>query len=263
MNKDKSNEQRQTRHARRRCDSHYLVGLGVSQLHKYVEPKWLMFSTYLIFSFFASGLGLVAYFRSEERLKNFENLHEEFVDRLDAVESSLNFVRDAVENRTKLSWILSTTQILVLEREKELSEHIWVVTDEPEDDTGDSPWVSVIQDNIGDGIMYTYICPDKTGVATAINGLKDVFRDALAQCRVATLPSEEYYRLPYRHIVIYDPNNEAGEMDALCEIDAEQKGWWLRISSAKRNIVIDTVRKFVDQATPLNYNAQNELQCTE
>jgi hypothetical protein len=239
------------------------VGLGISQIRAFVEPKWLMFSVYLVFSFFAVALGLIAYFRSEERLNESLGLHLNSVDRLDAVENSLNFVRNLIENRTKLSWILSTEQMLVLEREKEASKHIWIVTDCPESDTGDSLWVPVIQNNIADGITYTYICPNKTGVATAINGLKDVFRNMLGQCNVTRLPVEEFDRLPYRHIVIYDPDNEAGEMDILCEIDAEETGWWSRISRQKRNYVIDIIRHYTEDASPLGVNVQDESELTD
>lgn len=228
-----------------------LVTLVITEVRTVVEPKWLMFSVYLLFSLFASSMGLIAYFRAETNLKESEQLHKTATERLEAVEGSLKYVRNAVENRTELSWILSTEQMLVLEREKENSKDIWIVTDDLADDTGDSPWVAVIQNNIADGIAYIYICPEALGVSSAINGLKNVFRGALGQCRFAKIPAAELDQLPYRHIVVYDPGNEAGEMDALCEIDAEQKGWWLRISAAKRNVVIDSVRTYASKATPL------------
>ncbi|HEV8241528.1 MAG TPA: hypothetical protein VGS57_19355, partial [Thermoanaerobaculia bacterium] len=118
-------------------------------------------------------------------------------------------------------------------------------------DTGTSPWVPVIRDNLNSGIKYTYVCLQHGGVQGAINDLRGVFRDFESLCQIVILDQIEFERYPYRHIVIYDPCNQGGEMDCYAEINAPERGFWLKLKREERNSVISRATSHLPLAKPI------------
>ena len=222
-----------------------LVAVIMTELRQHVETKWLIFYIYMIFAFFASGMGLLAYLRSEKALDKNDDKLASFSSELDKVKDSLSFLSDAVLNDSRLTWILSDQQVMILEKQKQTCNEIWVITEKPEEDSEGSSWAQAIKDNISDGIEYKYLCPNIKGISSALNGLKVLFKDAPELFYSFTISEEEYDRLPHRHMVVYDPDNDDGEVDALYEIEAPERGWWLRLKKEERNSLIDTLKPYM------------------
>ncbi len=122
-----------------------------------------------------------------------------------------------------LSWLLNEAQLLQVEKSKRKCKEIWIISPDPSNDTGNSPWVEVIRDNINNGITYYYIVPTTDYLDGAINGLKTFFRRRLEKYRILKINMEGYNALPHEHLVLYDPQNQYDETGCFAELDIEEK----------------------------------------
>ena len=175
-------------------------------------------------------LGYLAFYRTE---KNQKQINENIKD--------LKAIKESYENlftHEKIEWLLNDNQLLTIESLKKNSKEIWIVSPDPSDDTGDSPWTKVIKKNVKDGIIYYYISPKSDSLEGAIKGLKSVFRDNLEMCRIVKLEPFDFERLPHEHLVIYDPHNDHNESDSFAEVDVEEKGWWVKLPLNRQNIIV-------------------------
>ena len=188
-------------------------------------------------------LGYVSFYRSE---RNQKKLNDN-IKKLDNLRKSLQ----NIARHEKLSWLLNEDQLLLIEQSKKNCKEIWIVSPDPSDDTGKSPWVAVIQDNISNGMMYYYIAPNTDFFDGAIKGLKTVFRDNLEKCNVLKLDNKEYHSLPHAHLVVYDPHNHHDESECFAEIDIEEKGWWICLPKNKHNFVVGKLLPLVKESVAL------------
>ena len=207
--------------------------------------KWVEFSDLLASLFFLLSLTLILmmYFK----IKSLSILGLSMGNTIERAEFILKVV-----STDKISWLLTEDQLIALEKGKRRCRTIWVVCRDPTEDTGDTAWAQVLKDNINDGIQYVYVAPKSKALNGAITGLKSVFRGNLELCKIVELEVEEYERLPYEHFVLYDPHNLYDEFDSLAEIDVEEKGWWMRVSRNKRNMMIGRLAPYIRAATPLS-----------
>lgn len=125
-------------------------------------------------------------------------------DCLDKVKYAFN------EEKYKKSLLLPPfyyeSELLDIERLKANGKEIWIVSSDLSQDTGESPWVDVIQKNIIDyGVIYCYIAPKHKNREKSINALKNVFVDNYEKCRIKELSLTDYKRLGYGDLVLYDP----------------------------------------------------------
>jgi hypothetical protein len=222
-----------------------VVTVAFAYARTFFEVKWIIFSIFAITANFAIYAGLTAFYRSESK-------HQDSLEVLKSVQERMLNLELAITNRLKFKWILSVEQLQALEKAKKKSHEIWILTEDPSDDTGNSSWVPVIQDNLKNDIKYIYLCLRNSGVRGAINDLKDVFRDYPNSCDVVILDTDEFERFPYRHIVIYDPYNLGGEVDCYAEINAPEKGCWLQLPKAERHSVIGRATDLVAKAKNIN-----------
>ncbi len=225
-----------------------LVTVAFAYVRTFFETKWVIFSIFFITANFAIYAGLIAYYKTESK-------HQETLDLLKAVREDLEGFKLAIKSQLKFTWIISSEQLQIVEKSKNKCTVIWILTEDPSDDTGTSPWVPVIQENLSNGIKYTYLCLNHKGIRGAINALKDVFRDFPESCNIVLVDQDEFEHFPYQHIVIYDPNNQSGEMDCYAEIKAPEKGCWLQLTKDERNYVINRASKLVNQSQKISsYN---------
>ena len=248
-----------------------LITLLVTAVIFFVSAKVARFEVldliFVVTSFtsgFAIVLGFMAFYKTEKNQKlineNIQELREvkisnenlnENIQKLSEVKISyenlneniqkLSEVKISYENlvtHEKIEWLLNDAQLLIVEQRKKSCKEIWIVSPDPTDDTGDSPWTKVIQKNIKDGINYYYISPKSPSLDGAIKGLKTVFRNNLDKCMVVKLTLKEYEQLPHEHLVIYDPHNDHGESDSFAEIDTEEKGWWVKMPVKRKNKIV-------------------------
>lgn len=219
-----------------------IVTVLFAQARIYFEAKWILLSLFFLTANFAIYAGLVAYRRTEAK-------HQDALDTIKTSNETLKSLELAIKSHIRFTWILSSEQLMLIEREKTPNcKSIWILTGDPSDDTGTSPWVQIIRNNLADGIKYTYVCLEKTGILGGINGLKETFRNHHDLCDVIIIDRDEYERFPYSHIVVYDPNNDGGEMDCYGEINAPEKGCWLRLTTTERDFVIDRLAKHAPKA---------------
>lgn len=195
-------------------------------------------------SFLAVITGIIAFYRTEKNLL----LAHDNIEKLNQIKVSYQ----ELIPRNKLKWLYSDKQLLNVEKRKINTREIWIVSPDPSDDTGDSPWVKVIDNNIKDGIRYYYFSPDSDSLTGAIKGLKTVFRDHLDKCYIHKLQCSEYESLPHEHLVIYDPHNEYNETDSYAELEVDEKGWWMRLPNNRKNKLLGKLEMFVERAKPLN-----------
>lgn len=208
------------------------VGALLLNLFKdYLGVAEMLLSALVALSFFAIYFGFLAYNRMEKKLDEYKNVMGEF-------EKAVSIIKQRFDHTDRLSWVIHEDSLLELERNKKRSGNIWVINPDPSDDTGKSEWVPVIQNNVKDGSIYTYISPNRFTLSGAIKGLKTVFRNQLDKCKIVRIPEEEFRKLPFEHLVVYDPDNQSDEIDCFAELIGEERGWWFRIPISKRNEVI-------------------------
>jgi hypothetical protein len=220
-----------------------ILALAFSELSKNISKQFIFLSLFIVFSIFTSTLGLIAYFKAEKQLLKIKKCVGEL--------QLARKVYDQESVHKKLKWLIHDNELLNIEKDKKKSKEIWIVSPDPTDDTGNSPWVQVIKQNITDGITYIYVTPDKPSLNGAIKGLKSVFRGRLNQCKILKLNHEEYKKLPFSHLVIYDPNNTHDEFDCLAELEVEESGWWIRISVRKLNELIGIIDPYIAKSSYL------------
>jgi len=175
-------------------------------------------------------LGYLAFYRTE---KNLHKINENIKDLKKIKKSYENLIK-----HEKIEWLFNEKQLLTIETSKKGSKEIWIVSPDPSDDTGDSPWTKVIKQNIKDGINYYYISPKSDSLEGAIKGLKSVFRDNLEMCKIVKLEPSDFERLPHEHLVIYDPHNDYNESDSFAEVDTVEKGWWIKVPLNRQNVIV-------------------------
>jgi hypothetical protein len=208
------------------------------------ETKDIVLVITSFISILAIILGFMSFFRTERNLL----IVTENIGKLEAIRISYH----KMIPRNSLSWLYSDRQLRNIEKKKKNSKEIWIVSPDPSDDTGDSPWKKVIKDNLEDGMIYYYFSPDSETLAGAIKGLKTVFRNNLDKCFVYKLESADYERLPYGHMVIYDPHNEHNETDSYAEIETNEKGWWVKLTHSRKNALLGKLFPFIEEAKTLN-----------
>jgi hypothetical protein len=196
-----------------------------------------------LISISAIVLGFMAFYKTEKN----QYLINENIQKLSEVKISY----ENLVTHEKIEWLLNDAQLLIVEQQKKSCKEIWIVSPDPTDDTGDSPWTKVIQQNIKDGINYYYISPKSPSLDGAIKGLKTVFRNNLDKCMVVKLTLKEYEQLPHEHLVIYDPHNDHGESDSFAEIDTEEKGWWVKLPVSRQNIIVGKLLPLIKDSKTL------------
>lgn len=189
------------------------------------------------------SLGFMSYFRSEKNQK----IIDENIEKLD----SLRELMQNIASHESLSWLINENQLLQIENSKKNCKEIWIVSPDPSDDTGNSPWVAIIRDNISNGITYYYIAPETDFLDGAIKGLKSVFRSNLGKCYVLKLDFKEFKMLPHEHLVIYDPHNHHDESECFAELDVEEVGWWICLPKNKHNKVVAKLLPLIEKSIPL------------
>lgn len=188
-------------------------------------------------------LGFMAFYRAEKN----QSLINENIEKLSDIKESY----EKLVTHQKIEWLLNDDQLLTVEQLKRCCKEIWIVSPDPADDTGDSPWTAVIKQNIQDGISYYYISPKSPSLDGAIKGLKTIFRDNLDQCMIVKLKPSDYEKLPHEHLVIYDPHNDHGESDSFAEIDTEEKGWWVKLPVSRQNIIVGKLLPLIKDSKTL------------
>ena len=195
-------------------------------------------------SILAVSAGVVSFYRTEKN----QLLVQENILTLQQIKESY----ELLVPRNRITWLYNDRQLLSIEKKKKNTREIWIVSPDPSDDTGDSPWAKVINGNIKDGINYYYFSPETDSLIGAIKGLKTVFRGHLDKCYIRKLQHSDYESLPHEHLVIYDPHNEHNETDSYAELPIDEKGWWIKIPNNKKNKLLGKLSIFVEHAKPLS-----------
>jgi hypothetical protein len=196
----------------------------------------------------AFSLSLTTFYTS--KLSNF--LSTELAAKIDSLQKKISLLEQTVANSGAFDWILSRDQLMTIEQEKTSScNEIWIVTPDLSTDTGDCPWANTVKENASQGITYRYICARTNGAEAAAAQLGDTFRLYPNRCFVAMITQDEYERFPNHHIVVYDPRNNNGMAESFAELETSKKGYWIRLTSARRNQVIDKAKEILANAKPI------------
>lgn len=216
---------------------------------------WLLTAFFVLVALAAIILGFLAYHKSLHSIRALTIHLEKSTAEFKILAERISSLERLPFNSQKLALrIFSNESLQNLEQSKtrENCSEIWIVTKQPKEDTEGSAWTPVIKNNIADGITYVYICPNNHSVSGGLQGLKDVFRGRLKQCRVRLLEPPEFDSLPYSEIVVYDPRNIGLALECLCEIDVPERGWWVKLSNQHRNVVLGRLKSLASNAEDLD-----------
>jgi hypothetical protein len=222
-----------------------LGSLLVAKLREWFGTDIMLLSVFIPICAFGMFFGYLAHNKMEGILGHHNSMIEKF-------EGLISYAKSRLNHNEKLHWIVPEEHLLEVEKNKQKSKNIWIINPDPSDDTGHSQWVPVIQNNIKDGSIYTYISPKRDTLGGAIKGLKSVFRNNLGQCKIVEFSEDEFKRLPFEHLVVYDPDNHSDETECFAEILGEERGYWFKVPLNKRNEIIGTLSGIVSSAKPLS-----------
>lgn len=118
----------------------------------------------------------------------------------------------------EISWLVTTDELVEVERSKAVAE-IWLISSDLAEDSIGGPFQKVVSAKLKAGVRYRYFVPDRPEMQARMAQLQASNR-ATERLTVTYLSKEFFFLVPEFDLAIYDPFNKTGSREAYLGIPA-------------------------------------------
>lgn len=190
------------------------------------------------------------------RKKLLEVIKTDFENFKTSTKDDLKNISLSIE-KISTNWLKMQSEINTIEKEMIKGTQIWIITPDLKNDTNlNDPQIkeiiAIVKKNMGKGICYAYIVPDKDSyINIKIKELENIFAKykSIDRLKIVRIDKDYFSLFGNMCFTIYNPEGVNGHSPKVyLELPREEKKWWVELSETQAATFVGKISEIINQS---------------